>query len=238
MVVNVAIVFTRAGAKIRHQFTGEFADGFTQRRDRVPEHHCLMLEIVQPPDVGIGGALVENPLLDLFQRHFQLVDDRKIAIDHRIHQGVEDETCPLLEQTGLPLATFAYGLKIPCAVTADRKHVVMPGKYVEFANVEFPVLEIQQPQYGKQRVAVFLDFRPLPAVPGILDSQLVQIERRPHALQFLRRRIAQRDPDETVRPLEVSTDVLDGDIRQALAILIGNTINQHGTLRIFSSITD
>ena len=84
-------------------------------------------------------------------------------------------------------------------------------------------------QHHEQRVAVFLDLRALVPVARVLHRQLVQVELRLHLGQLLLRRIGQRHPDEAARPLQVIADLPLVDIRELLAVLVGDAVDQHGT---------
>ena len=74
----------------------------------MPEHPDTALEVVQALDVGARGAPGEDAFLDGLQLGFQRIDDREVAIDHRVHQGVQHEAGAVAQQLGLALAALAH----------------------------------------------------------------------------------------------------------------------------------
>jgi hypothetical protein len=84
--------------------------------------------------------------------------------------------------------------------------------------------------HGEQAFAVFLDLGPLMTVVGILDRQRMQPEFLAHFFELGNGRIAQGDPDETAGLLQVVADLLDVEVGQLAAILVGDAVDQHGGL--------
>src|SRR5674476_1359443 len=66
---------------------------------------------------------------------------------------------------------------------------------------------------------------------GVLDRQVVQTEFFLHLFEFGFGGIAQRHPDETIRPFKVIADFFDREVGEFDAVLVGNAIEQHGGLR-------
>ena len=85
-------------------------------------------------------------------------------------------------------------------------------------------------QHGEHDVAVLLDLRPLVAVARVLDREVVQAESCCIFVELFVGGIAQRDPDEAIRALEVVADVLDADVGELLAVLVGDAVDEHGTV--------
>jgi hypothetical protein len=65
------------------------------------------------------------------------------------------------------------------------------------------------------------------AVAGVLDRQLVQIELLLHRGKLFRRRVAQRQPDETVGLSKVIADLAKLDVGQLSAVLVGDAVDKH-----------
>jgi hypothetical protein len=56
----------------------------------------------------------------------------------------------------------------------------------------------------------------------------VQVELAPHGVEFLRRRVAQRDPDEAVWLVQVVADLFDREVNESGSLLVGNAVDEHG----------
>ena len=69
----------------------QLASGLHHRRDSMLEEGDLALQIVKTLDIAAGGTFGKNLLLDFFEFRLQPVHDRKVAVDDRIHQGIEDK---------------------------------------------------------------------------------------------------------------------------------------------------
>jgi hypothetical protein len=82
-------------------------------------------------------------------------------------------------------------------------------------------------QHREQRIAVFFDLGALVAVARVVDGELVQAELLGHFVEFLVRRLEQRDPDEAVGPAHVLADVLGRDVGELAAVLVGDAADQH-----------
>jgi hypothetical protein len=82
--------------------------------------------------------------------------------------------------------------------------------------------------HGEQAVAVLLDLGPLVAARRVFDRQFVQVEFLLHLAHLVVGGVAQRDPDEAVGLVEVVADVLDRDVGQFFAFLVGDAVDQHG----------
>ena len=82
--------------------------------------------------------------------------------------------------------------------------------------------------HGEQRVLVLLDLRALVALARVLDGKRVERELLLHLVELRRGRLEQRDPDEAIGPGHVLADVLDRNIAELPAVLIGDAVDEHG----------
>src|SRR5207249_7737743 len=100
------------------------------------------------------------------------------------------------EQLRLALAAGADVGEAFLAVAADRKDIVGADENVDLAELGLAVSGLHCLQHRKQRIAVFLDLRPLMAMSGVLHRELVQTELRAHFLELGRLGILESYPDE------------------------------------------
>jgi hypothetical protein len=174
---------------------------------------------------------LEDLVLDRFEIGLERVDDREVAIDDGVEQGVEDECRPVPQQVRLALGAGAHAEEALLRSVARREHEVRADEDVDLAHHQLVGrLQLDRVQHGEERVVVFLDLRPLVAVPRVLDGQVVQAEFLLHLRELFGRRVLQRDPDEAARALEVLADVVDRAVGELRAVLIGNAVDQHGRL--------
>ena len=115
-------------------------------------------------------------------------------------------------------------------MAAHRQHVVRPDEHVHFADRERVVAVrflFDQVQHHEQGLAVLFDLRTLVAITCILHRQFMQPELAPHLVEFFRRRILQRNPDEAFWPVEPVTDLRHRYVGELGAILVDDTVDQH-----------
>ena len=91
VIIDVAKVVAAIGTDRRPTAARELAGGLHHRRDSMLEEGDLAFQVIEPFDIAAGGALGKNLLLDFLEFRLQPVHDRKVAIDDRIHQGIEDK---------------------------------------------------------------------------------------------------------------------------------------------------
>ena len=80
----------------------------------------------------------------------------------------------------------------------------------------------------EQRLAVLFNLRMLMGLAGILDCQIMQIELCLQALQDIRARLEQANPDDMTRPLRPFTRFLQSDIFDAASIGVDARCNDAG----------
>src|SRR5260221_28033 len=97
----------------------------------------LLLHIVEASDVRArrrrGG---EELLLRRLKLGLDRVEHREVAVDHRVHQRVEDIARAVAEQLRLALAARAYLLEAALGGMAHRKDVVGGGEDVDLAELQ------------------------------------------------------------------------------------------------------
>ena len=127
----------------------------------------------------------------------ELFDQRKVAVDDGIHQGIEHVARPAREVFGFALATGAHVGDVLTESVLDRDDITVSGKNVHVADLQtalfvlgflFPVralgvevapvsgsaldrvfLFFEQVHDGEQFVVVFLDLGALVSVGGVFD---------------------------------------------------------------------
>ena len=65
----------------------------------------------------------------------------------------------------------------------------------------------------------------------VFDRQIVQTELVLHRRQLGIGRVAQRDPDEAIRPADILADIGNRDVGELLSVLVGDAVDQHGVPR-------
>ncbi len=112
-------------------------------------------------------------------------------------------------------------------VAPHRQHVIGAGKYRQLTNRHLVAHQFDDLHDDEQRVAILLDLGPLVAAQRIFHRQFVQAEFFLHQRDVGSVWVAQRDPDKGVIQLDVVADILDRDIGQLFAFLVGDAIDQH-----------
>ena len=176
-------------------------------------------------DIGARGIAHEDLLLDRFQLGLQRFEHRKIAVDDLVHQRVEHVCRTVLSRCGSRSQRARTSAKPRSVSHAHRQDVIGTDENVDLADVQLVVLDFDRLQHGEQRVAVLLDLRPLMAVPGIFDGELVQVEFLLHFLELARRRILERDPDEAIGTLHIFADVFLRNVGELLAFLVRDAVD-------------
>ena len=188
----------------------------------------LALERIEPLDVGAAEVRLEDLVLDRLQAGLERVDDREVAVDDGVEQGVEDERRPVPEEVRLALGTAAHTEEVGLRAVAYREHDVRADEDVDLADQQLAVgADFHRMQDGEQFVVVLLDLRPLVAVPCVLDGEIVQAELRLHLGELVLRGVLQRHPDEAAGPGDELADVVDRAIGELAAVLVGDAVDQH-----------
>jgi hypothetical protein len=160
----------------RHAPAVQLAVTLHQRRHRVAASGRRALQGVQPLDVVVRGAALEDRLLDRVELALERIEHREVAVDHRVHQRVQHEAGALSQLLGLALAALAHAQKAVRAAVAHRQHEVGAGEDRDLARHQLAGLDLRQLHHDEQREPYSSIFGPLVAVAGVLDRQLVQLE--------------------------------------------------------------
>ena len=172
MVVDVAKILPQARDPGGNAGAGEVRYAFEQRRDGVLECHEALLQLIQRPDVGARVAVHgEDALLDFLQLVFELVEDREVAVDDRIHQGIEHIAGSLTEQLRLGFAPCAHVVKALFDAAAYGQDVVGAREDIDLSDPQVRHARLDHVQHGEQAVAVFLDLRPLVSLLRVFHRQ-------------------------------------------------------------------
>jgi len=194
------------------------------------EHSETLLEFIEPPDVVARRALGKDALLDGFQLDLEGVDDREVAIDHRVHQSVEHEAGAVAQQLRLALAAFADLHESVRAAAADRHEVVGADEHIDLADAERQLvlrIGLQQVHDGEEGVVVLLHLGPLVPMPRVLDREGVETERALHLQKLFLRCVMQCYPHEAIGQRQVVADAGHGNVGKLVAVLINDAIDQH-----------
>jgi hypothetical protein len=171
--------------------------------------------------------LGENVLFDILDRGLDAVEDRKVAIDHGIHQRVQHIPGTMAQKLGLLLATGAHVGEAALGARANREHVLVPGENRHFTDVELAVAALDQMQHDEEGAVIFFDFWALMTMLGVFDGELVQTKFLLHYRQLVRFGIFDSNPDETVGTGDVRADLADGDVGELPAVLVRDAVDDH-----------
>ncbi len=190
--------------------------------------HQPLLERIQGFDIVARRALgCEDPPFNAVQFVFQFIENRKVAIDHRVDDGVQDEARTLAQQFWFALAAGAYLGEPLLRPAAHGEHVIGAHEDGKLANVILVAGRFDQMQHREQRVAVFLDLGPLVTDQRVLDGQGVQVKRFLHVREFGRGGILQRHPNKAVRPMQILRDLPDRDLGEFRTVLVRGAADEH-----------
>ena len=128
---------------------------------------------------------------------------------------------------GRRLALLADGRVTDRGAVADGDDEILAHEQVGFAEPHFIVHELGRLDDDEQRVRVGLQLGPLVGVQRVLDGKLVEGELLLHLPQQRGIRLVHAQPDEGLRFLQDLADVVDGNVAEALAAAIGDTIDDH-----------
>src|SRR5439155_3157981 len=144
-----------------------------QRRDGALEAHQVALEVVDALGRRLGERPAEDRLLEPLELVLERVDDREVAVDDEVHEGVEDEPGALAEQAGRALAARPdLGVRQGRPV-ADGEDVARADEDVRLAEGDLAAavspLELAGAEPDEERLAVLLELRPLVGAERVLD---------------------------------------------------------------------
>ena len=114
------------------------------------QDHQTPLQGIESFDVGARGVAQEDLLLDLLELGLQRVEDRKITIDHGVHQRIEHIGRTVLEQVRLALAPGAHLGESALAVQADREDVVRADEDVELSDLRLIFFDLDRLHHSEQ----------------------------------------------------------------------------------------
>src|SRR5258707_1316705 len=95
------------------------------------------------------------------------------------------------------------------------------------AELHPAALQLRGVQHQEQRAAIDLELRPLMSVVGVLDGQVMQPEQTLDLAQQLLARLVQADPDEAALAAAELRHVVDREIGDPPAILVGGAPYHH-----------
>ena len=141
MVVDVPEVLLARSGYRRGATAMQPAGDLEQRSCDMAQSRRLPLERVQTLDVAPTCRPLEDLLLDRLEFALHRIEQRKVAIDHRVHQRVEDEARSLAQALGLALAALAHAQEVLPAVAARRQHEVAPDEDRDLADLQLALAQ-------------------------------------------------------------------------------------------------
>ena len=134
------------------------------------------------------------------------VGDVQVGVDDAVEHGVHHRPRAEPEQVRLRLEVGPDRARGRPVTVADRDDEVAADEEHQVAGLddlaglgELDVLDVAGgPHHQERHLAVLLDLGPLPALDGVLDRELVQLEHGRDVDQILRAGLVQAEPDERV----------------------------------------
>src|SRR5581483_9753346 len=221
MVVHVAEVGSdvvahelQVGARLAREYLEE-------RRHHPFEPAELAPDLVDPAREARVRVVPEQPVLEVLHGPLELVEHRKVVVDHEVENRVERVARSLAQEVRDGLGARPHlGVRRGRAVPHGDE-VVRPDEHVGLAVLDLLVLLVpaRRPDDDEERLPVLLDLRPLMCAERVLDCEVVQVEHLLHLAQELRRRLVDADPDEVpLGALEVLELV---DVQLAVELSVG-----------------
>ena len=124
------------------------------------------------------GVAAEDLDLDLVDVLLQAGDNRCIAVNDAVEDGVEDRLRTLREQLGILFHAMAHGAQVGRAAVANGDDEVLADEYVDLAELDllFLVEVSRGAQHDEERVVVAFQLRSLVGDDRVLDGELVKRE--------------------------------------------------------------
>ena len=147
-----------------------------QRAGGALELDHLARQLVDAP--GHLGVAAEDLGLDLVDVVLEPGDDRRVAVDDAVEDGVQDRLGAEAQQLGVALHAAADGGQVGGLAVADGEHEVRADEDVDLAELDLlDLVEVAGgAQHHEQGVAVALQLGALVGDDRVLDGQLVQAE--------------------------------------------------------------
>ncbi len=173
--------------------------------------------------------MVEDLLFQLLQLLLELVDDREVLIDDEVHDRVEDESGTLPQEMRRRFTTVTHLGVGERSTVSNRHDVARAEESVGLAEGHFaaPRQSLRGAQHHEQRIAVFLDLRPLVGAVSVLDGEVVEAELLLDLPQQILVRLVEADPDELALEAQDLADILEIDGAHALAVGIRHAVDDH-----------
>ncbi len=162
----------------------------------------------------------EDLLFDFFDFLGQGVEHREVAVDNGVHERVEHVGRAVLQQLRLQLAAPTHFREAQLCAAPDGNGVLRADEDRDFTGLQVLARRLDHVQHDEERRTVFLDLRPLVAVLGVLDGELMQIEFLLEHRQLGRFGILQRHPDKAIGPRQILPDLAQRDVGDSLAALV------------------
>src|SRR5690606_5855639 len=151
----------------------QLAESFHQGGHRVAQLADAVLQSIELLNAFSRFSAAEDLRLDLVQLALQSIKHRKVTVGHGVEQRVGGESGAFGQQVRLAFRPRADAGKVVVGVTANGDHVARSREHVHLADDELTVNDLDEVQHEEQRIAVFLDLRPLLAAASIVDGELV-----------------------------------------------------------------
>jgi len=203
-----------------------------ERFNDVFQRHELALDAVELLELVARRSAAEQLLLGRLEPRLELVEHREVAVDDVVDQRIQHKPGAATQELGLALGARADRRESDLGAMADGEDVIDADEDVDFADPDVVGAVVELDQFGgvqhrKQRIAVFLDLRPLMSLARILDRELVQAELLRHLVQLGFRWLEQSHPYETAGAMEVFADVGDRDVGQLSTLLVRDATDEH-----------
>ena len=227
MVVDIAVVDDVVGIDRRHLAVRELGEDLARRRGRPTKGRELPLQPEQPLQGPVGGRL-HHPVLQVVDVVADPVEDREVAVDDRVRQGVEEVVGSLLEGVLHAEPERCRRRRAEGAVM-DAQEVALPEDEVDLRRRRLAlVVEREQDDVDDVLVERF-DLRALVPLGDVLGDQGMEPEGVGHDPDLVLARRDEVDPEAGVRRPKETGDVADVGRFARPAVVAGD--DPHGTGR-------
>src|SRR5512145_3088889 len=108
------------------------------------EDHEFTFRGVESFNVLAHGLICKNKLFDVLDGGFDVIEYRKIAIDHRIHQRVENVAGAVAQKLRLMFTARTHISETAFGPRTHREHIFGASKNTHFTDVELTVIHLDE----------------------------------------------------------------------------------------------
>ena len=150
--------------------------------------------------VGFATQAREHLGLDRVDLECEALDHLAVVVDDAVGDGVEHRARPDAQEVRVRLEIEPYVVQRAALAMADGDDETRAREDHDLADLHrLGAVDVaRRLEHEEQRVAEYLELRPLVGVDGVLDRQRMELEALAHRLDDLGAGVMETDPDEAV----------------------------------------